>query len=149
MFDPKEIAYVEDESIKTELPDSTAFVKIESYKDETITLNVNASGNNFLFLGDTYMSGINEVKILGINLISYDVGWKAYIDDDETKIYKTNHHFRGIVVPKGEHKILFEYLPESFVISKYLALILSSLTIIGLIAGFILKRKQKDLPATV
>jgi hypothetical protein len=148
LFDPKEIAYVEDESIKAEMPDSTAFVKIESYKDETITLNVNASGNNFLFLGDTYMSGINEVKILGINLISYDVGWKAYIDGDETKIYKTNHNFRGIVVPKGEHKILFEYLPESFVISKYLALILSSLTIIGLIVGFILKRKQKDLPAT-
>ncbi|MCH7516533.1 MAG: YfhO family protein, partial [Bacteroidetes bacterium] len=149
LFDPKEIAYVEDESITAEKPDSTAFVKIESYKDETITLNVNASGNNFLFLGDTYLSGVNEINIFGINIISYDVGWKAYIDGSETKIYRTNHNFRGIVVPEGKHKVEFVYEPASFVISKYLALILSSLTIIGLIVGFILTKKQKKLRTTV
>ena len=149
LFDPKEIAYVEDESITVDEPDSTAYVKIESYKDEIITLNVNASGNNFLFLGDTYLSGVNKIKILGINIISYDVGWKAYIDGSETKIYRANHNFRGIVVPEGKHKIEFVYLPASFVISKYLALILSSLTIIGLIVGFILTKKQKNLRTTV
>jgi hypothetical protein len=133
LFDPKEIAYVEDESITAEKPDSTAFVKIESYKDETITLDVNASGNNFLFLGDTYFPN----------------GWKAYIDGIESKIYRANHNFRGIVVPEGKHNIVFEYLPESFVISKYLSLILSSLTIIGLIVGFILTKKQKNLPTTM
>jgi hypothetical protein len=133
LFDPKEIAYVEDETITADKPDSTAFVKIESYKDETITLNVYASGNNFLFLGDTYFPN----------------GWKAYIDGTETKIYRANHNFRGIVVPEGEHNIVFEYLPESFVISKYLALILSSLTIIGFIVGFVLTKRQKDLRTTV
>ena len=115
-----------------EEPDSTAFVNIESYKDETITLNVNASGSNFLFLGDTY----------------YPNGWKAYIDGRETKIYRANHNFRGIVVPEGKHKVEFVYLPASFIISKYLSLVLSSLTIIGLIVGFILTKKQKNLPAT-
>jgi len=133
LFDPKEIAYVEDKSITVEKPDSTAFVNIEIYKDETITLNINASGKNFLFLGDTY----------------YPNGWKAYIDGIETKIYRANHNFRGIVVPEGKHKIDFVYEPASFVISKYLALILSSLTIIGLIVGFILTKKQKNLRTTV
>ncbi|MCH8032875.1 MAG: YfhO family protein [Bacteroidetes bacterium] len=152
LFDPKEIAYVEDESITVEEPDSTVFVKIESYKDETITLNVNASGNNFLFLGDTYLSGVNEINIFGIKIISYDVGWKAYIDGSETKIYKANHNFRGIVVPEGKHKVEFVYLPSSFVISKYLTLILSiilTLTIIGLLVKFILTKKQKNLQTTV
>ena len=69
LFDPKEVAYVEDESITVEEPDSTAFVNIESYKDETIILNVNASGNNYLFLGDKYFPN----------------GWKAYNDEDEKK----------------------------------------------------------------
>ena len=133
LFDPKEIVYVEDESITVEEPDSTAFVEMESYKDETISLNVYASGNNFLFLGDTY----------------YPNGWKAYIDGSETKIYRSNHNFRGIVVPEGKHKVEFVYLPASFVISKYLALILSTLTIIGLIVGFIFTKKQKNLPITV
>jgi uncharacterized membrane protein YfhO len=79
----------------------------------------------------------------------YPNGWQAYIDGSETEIYRANHNFRGIVVPQGKHKIEFVYSPASFVISKYLALILSSLTIIGLIVGFILTKKQKNLPTTV
>jgi Bacterial membrane protein YfhO len=131
-FNPLSIAYVEGDSIKVDEPDSTTFVKIESYEDETITLTVNASGNNFLFLGDTYFPN----------------GWKAYVDGNETKIYRANHNFRGIIVPKGEHKVEFVYLPESFVISKNVSLILSSLTILGLIGGFIVTKKQKNKPIT-
>jgi len=128
LFDPKKVAYVEDESIKVEEPDSTAFVNIECYKDEIIILNVNASGNNFLFLGDTYFPN----------------GWKALIDGSETKIYRANHNFRGIVVPKGEHKVEFVYKPASFVISKYLSLSLSTLTLLGLVIGiiFIIRKKK-------
>ena len=126
-FDPKEIAFVEDADIKVDKPDSTASVQIENYGDENIYLNVNASGNNFLFLGDTYLGK----------------GWKAYIDGTETAIYRANHNFRGIVVPKGNHKIHFEYLPESFVITKNVALILSSLVVLGLIVSIGLNLKKK------
>jgi len=147
-FDPKRIAFVEEDTVAVQKPDSTAFVKIDSYKDENIKLSVNASGNNFLFLGDTYMSGKNDLKILGIELFKYDVGWKAYIDGAKTKIYRANHDFRGIVVPKGNHKIEFVYLPESFVVSKYLALSLSSLTLFGLIAGIFFSYRKKNTSET-
>lgn len=126
-FDPKDIAYVEELELVVDKPDSTAYINIEMYADEKIMLNVNASGNNFLFLGDTYMPP----------------GWKSYIDGDETEIYRTNHNFRGIIVPNGKHKVEFIYLPESFVISKYTALALSSSTIIGLIIGFVVIRIRK------
>jgi hypothetical protein len=129
-FDPREVAFVEDAEIKVDRPDSTASVKIEKYQDENIYLKVNASGNNFLFLGDTYVGK----------------GWKAYVDGNETTIYRANHNFRGIIVPKGEHKIHFEYLPESFVITKNLALVLSSLVVIGLLFSIGLKlRKKKEI----
>jgi len=127
-FDPKDIAYVEELDLVVDKPDSTAYVNIEKYADEKIILDVNASGNYFLFLGDTYMPA----------------GWKAYIDGDETEIYRTNHNFRGIIVPNGKHKVKFIYLPESFVISKYTALALSSFTIIGLIMGFVVIGNKKD-----
>src|SRR5574338_196040 len=129
-FDPKEIAYVEDAEINVDRPDSTASVQIEKYGDENIYINVKASGNNFLFIGDTYVGK----------------GWKAYIDETETKIYRANHNFRGIIVPAGEHKIHFEYLPESFVISKNVSLILSSLVVLGLIISIGLNfRKKKEI----
>jgi uncharacterized membrane protein YfhO len=127
-FDPRYIAFTEEDISGVEIPDSTAFVRIEKFDDELIELNVNASGNNFLFLGDTY----------------YSVGWKAFIDGTETKIYRANHGFRGIVVPKGNHKIEFNYLPESFVISKYLALTFSSLVMLGLLVSIFFNfRKSK------
>ena len=58
-------------------------------------------------------------------------------------IYRANHNFRGIVVPKGNHKIHFEYLPESFVITKYVSLILSSLVVLGLFIAVGLNFKKK------
>jgi len=126
-FDPKYIVFTEEEITGIETPDSTAFVNITKFDDEQIELDANASGNNFLFLGDTY----------------FPIGWKALIDGKETKIYRANHGFRGIVVPAGNHKIEFTYLPESFVISKYLALIFSSVIMIGLITGIGVNLRKK------
>lgn len=126
-FDPKEVAFLSEDTLNVDIPDSTAFIKIESYEEEKIVLYAKASGNNFLFLGDNYVP----------------VGWKALVDGKETKIYKVNHGFRGILVPQGEHKIEFTYLPDSWVISKYLSLIISSLTFAGLFVGIVINRKSK------
>jgi uncharacterized membrane protein YfhO len=48
----------------------------------------------------------------------------------------------GIIIPKGEHKVEFRYAPESFYISKNIALILSSLVVLGLIAIMIKDKKK-------
>ena len=100
-------------------------------------LDVNASGNNFMFFGSTFFSGEADYKLFTI-----PTGWKAFIDDKETEIYQTNHGFMGIVVPKGKHKVEFTYAPKSFYMSKYIVLSLSSLSLIGLIIGIFVERKQ-------
>ena len=74
------------------------------------------------------MTGKADYKLLKL-----PTGWRAYVDGNETKIYRTNHDFMGIIVPAGQHKVEFRYAPESFYISKYLALVLSSLVVLGLI----------------
>ena len=125
-FDPLDIAFLTDEVISVDVPDSTVFADIVKYEDEKIIIKAKASGNNFLFLGDNYVP----------------VGWKATIDGSDTKIFKVNHGFRGIVVPEGEHTIEFTYLPDSFVISKYISLTLSSLAFIGLFIGIVINRKK-------
>lgn len=126
-FDPQIVAFLSEDTLIVDMPDSTALADIVSYDDERIVIKAKASGNNFLFLGDNYVP----------------VGWKATIDGEETKIFKVNHGFRGIVVPEGEHTIEFIYLPDSWVISKYVSLIISSLTFIGLFIGVVIIRKSK------
>lgn len=129
VIDPKEIAFVHNETVNIEMPDSTVSVNFEKYTDEKIIVNVTASGNNFLFFGNTYLP----------------TGWKAYIGEDETKIYQTNHGFMGIIVPKGNHKITFEYAPVSFAISKNIALILSALVLLGLILTIFSEIKRRKV----
>jgi hypothetical protein len=115
-FDPKDLAFT-DRKIHVEHADSTAYAKITEYKDELIKVDANASGSNFLFLGNTYLP----------------YGWKAKIDGKDTKVYKANYGFMGIIVPKGKHQIEFSFAPTSFYVSQYIALILSSLIILILI----------------
>lgn len=109
-------------------PDSTAYVKITKYVFENIEMDVNASGNNLLFLGDTY----------------YNIGWKALIDGKETKIYRANHNGRAILVPPGKHKIEFRYEPMSYYLGKNISLVLNAIVLISLaffgLKNFKLKR---------
>lgn len=115
-FDPLNVVFT-DEDIKTDVPDSTVYVKITGYEVEKISIEANASGNNFLFLGDTY----------------YPKGWKAEIDGESVKIFKANHGYMGIIVPAGKHKVEFIYYPETYYFGKYLALGLSTLTLAGIV----------------
>jgi len=128
-FDPGRLAFMDGEVLKIDKPDSSTSVKIISYKDEHIIINAKASGNNFLFLGDTY----------------YPNGWKAYIDGKETKIYNVNHGFRGLLVPKGEHKIESIYSPIEFYIGKWLSLGLSIVLFLGFVLVFIKGKKQRSV----
>jgi hypothetical protein len=127
-FNPKEIAYVEKIDFKIERPDSTAYTKIVSYSDEKISANVNASGNNFLFFGTTYMPK----------------GWKALIDGNETNIYKINYGFQGIVISQGNHRVEFIYEPGNFVLGKYLSLLLNIILIGGIVIVFITQQKKHN-----
>ncbi len=125
-FDPRDVAF-STSPINVDKPDSTAFVKIQKYGTDTITIKAKASGSNLMFLGDTY----------------YAKGWTATIDGKETKIYEINHGFRGIVVPQGTHDITLTFLPQSYVIGKTISLSVNLLLIIGLIAGIFIEKKKK------
>ncbi|HKI77537.1 MAG TPA: YfhO family protein [Ignavibacteriaceae bacterium] len=125
-FDPKKVAYLENGNINVDKPEKSASITVKSYGDENIVLNANATGNNMLFLGDTY----------------YPVDWIASIDGNEAKIYKLNHGFMGILVPNGNHIIQFSVKPASFYIGKYITLTCNVLIFIGL--GFVFIRRRKE-----
>ncbi len=127
-FDPRHKAYLTEKGLKVMPADSTTSVKLTEYRNEVVSADVNASGENFLFFGDSYVP----------------TGWKAYVDNNQTAIYRTNHGYMGIIVPAGQHKVEFRYTPDSFYISKYLALILSSLVVLGLIFVLVIARKRSS-----
>lgn len=126
-FRPDSVAFTHDVKLNADVPDSTVSLKITKYLDERIEADVKTSGNNFLFLSNSYHSK----------------GWKAYVDGNPVDIYKTNHNFMGIIVPKGSHKVIFEFAPTSFTISVYTAFTLSSVTVLGLILSILFEYRKK------
>ncbi len=81
----------------------------------------------------------SETKLLFLS-DSYAKGWKAYLDDKPTKIFRAHYALRAVEVPQGEHTIIFKYAPEYFNISIYLTLI-SIFILTFSIFFFIRKRK--------
>ena len=61
---------------------------------------------------------------------SYYPGWNAFIDGKESKIYKANYAFRAVIVPEGDHEVVFKYRPESYVVGLKISIIFLFLLII-------------------
>jgi hypothetical protein len=75
-----------------------------------------------------------EQRFLVVSEMFYP-GWRAYVDDAATPIFRTNYLFRGVVVPAGRHVVRFVYRPASIVVGTAV----SSLTLILVAALLYLK----------
>lgn len=71
---------------------------VTNYTSGKISLSSETSGPALLVLSEVY----------------YPAGWKAYIDGQETEIYRTNYVLRSIVVPGGTHEVVFSFDPPSY-----------------------------------
>ncbi len=78
---------------------------------------LNYSPNRISFLAKTSVSGLLYLSD------NYYPGWRAYVDNKETKIYLTDYTFRSVVVPTGQHKVVFEYAPTSFYYGLYASIV--------------------------
>ncbi len=78
-------------------PESSASAEIISYKPSKVIIKTKSREDSLLFLSDNYY-----------------VGWKAYVDGRETKIYRANYSFRAVPLPAGNHEVIFVYDPLSF-----------------------------------
>lgn len=118
-FNPRDVAFVEQDAPAVSAPDSLASVALVGAGIHHLDFVVNSSGDNFLFVSEIF----------------YDKGWKCFIDGEETTIYKTNYAFRGVVVPKGVRKVRFVYESRAFNIGRVLAIGANALALLALVVS--------------
>ncbi len=132
-FNAKDTCFVL-ESYKTSIPkmpvsDSTASIKLVKNDNDIIDYNFTGATNQFAVFSEIY----------------YKAGWKAFIDDKEAPIVKTNYVLRGLYVPAGAHKIQFRFEPQGYVLGKKIgtfALLAIFAFLILFIISFFIKKKQ-------
>lgn len=104
---------------------------INIYEPERVEIETISTQPAYLVLSDAYMPG-----------------WKVFVDGEEKALHVANHAFRAVLVPAGEHVVLFEYKPISFAIGRFISggvLILLALNVFGLTSISMLSRfKIKD-----
>jgi uncharacterized membrane protein YfhO len=42
----------------------------------------------------------------------YPHGWQAYIDEVEVPNYRVNYALRGLIIPSGQHDVVFRFAPD-------------------------------------
>jgi len=99
LFDPtftKETAAVVEDWDQTGTQFTIGTTRVRSYKDNEVVVETKNSGKGFLVLTDTFYPT-----------------WHAKICNgtgqacNEVKIYRADYNFRGVVIPKGKHTVVF------------------------------------------
>jgi uncharacterized membrane protein YfhO len=111
-------------------PDSSASinkVKIVKYNFNNVEISTETDRDGLLVISDTYYPG-----------------WKAWVDGNQTVIYRTNLLFRGIHVTAGRHTIYMKFSPTYWNLSTGSSLF-ALFFIISLViqSGFGRARKKK------
>ncbi len=128
-FSVQDVAYfTEDPKLNIDPPGPGAAAEYTHYGLQSFELNVNATGNNLLFLSESY----------------YPNGWNAYLDGTKIPVYRMDYLFRGVVIPSGSHKLEMKFEPKSFAVGKNASFGMN-IFIIGamMFAGYDYWRKKK------
>lgn len=72
-------------------------------------------------------------------------GWRATVDGRETPIVRTNHTFRGVVVPAGSHTVEFTFRPAALYTG--FSLYLAGFALLALYAVFLLVANRRRAAA--
>jgi hypothetical protein len=89
------------------------------YENRIVEIEVDIPKPGFLYLNEAFYPG-----------------WKAFVDGEPSKIYRTNYAFRGLPVPEGKHTITFAYRPARF----YFGLLISGAALIVVLVVLVWSR---------
>lgn len=111
--------------------DSTAKIELVKNDNDVITYTSESNASQFAVFSEVYYQR---------------EGWKAYIDDKETPIIRTDYVLRGLAVPAGKHSIRFEFKPTSFYSSEIIATIASAIIwlLLAVTVFMFVRRKNAD-----
>ena len=91
-IDLAKTAILEEKPPEPKLIEGKGGVKIKRYQENQVMIEVETDQRGILVLTDSYYPG-----------------WRVSIDGKETKVYRADYNFRGIIVPEGEHQVIFQY----------------------------------------
>lgn len=111
-------------------PDSAAWVRQTGYTPNSVSYECESANDGMIVFSEIF----------------YPAGWHATIDGQESEIVRADYLLRALRVPAGQHKIEFNFTPDSYrkgnMVSTASSWIVVLLTIGG--AAYALTRKRRE-----
>ncbi|GAA4756629.1 MULTISPECIES: YfhO family protein [Flavobacterium] len=130
-FDSKNVAFINSNEFKLPakqfVKDTTAVIKLDSYKSNELKYTSNNPNNGFAVFSEMY----------------YKNGWNAYIDGKLTEHYRVDYALRGLPIPAGKHTVEFKFEPQVVKTGSMISLF-SFIGILGLL-GFVIYSERKKI----
>lgn len=105
-------------------------VKYEPGPDTSAHIQLLNNDNDVI----SYVSESKKARFAVFSEVFYSRGWKAWVDDRETRIIRANYALRGLSIPPGRHIIRFVFHPLSYYVGRqvqWMAIILQLLLVAG------------------
>jgi len=103
----------------TNAQDAEASIVLTSYEPEVLSYHFNSKVDQMVVFSEIYYHGNTD--------------WMAYVDGVEQDHFRVNYVLRGMVIPKGEHKIEFKFRPKIYYIGEKISLAGSGIIVILLL----------------
>lgn len=115
-----QIPFSETELVKR----STAQISWKSHLPDSVELEIQTKSNGFLVLAD-----------------GFHPGWKAFVDDKPTPIYRANYIMKAVPVKAGKHRVSMFFRPTNLLIGSWMTFFGWVLLAVTAVA-FILKERR-------
>jgi len=107
-------------------------------KDAQSSINLKSYAPNKL----VYQSNSSSEQLAVFSEIYYPKGWVAKIDGKVTPYFRADYILRSMVIPAGNHEIVFEFKPQSYKTGNAISLA-SSILLILVIGGAVFVEYKK------
>ncbi len=98
------------------LKDTLDYIRLDEYAPNALSYSYKSKNNALAVFSEIY----------------YPKGWNAYIDGKPTPHFRADYVLRAMVLPAGDHKVVFKFEPRAYSLGETISLI-SSLILIFLI----------------
>jgi hypothetical protein len=105
--------------------DFRQFTKLSVYRDTHVEVEAQLNQSGILVLTD-----------------AFHPGWKVRVDGVEHKLLRANYLFRAVELPAGNHKVVFDYEPESFKVGLIVSLCTAGLIVAVPTVGWFRRRSR-------
>jgi hypothetical protein len=114
-------------------------VSLDPEPDTTAIIELVKNDNDLI----TYLSESETKQFAVFSEIFYDRGWKAWVDNHEAPIIRTNYALRGLSLPEGRHTIRFVFRPTSFFLGRQVQMMATIILTLMLVGAIIVSSDEK------